>query len=53
MKERYDAIMASTPAVETPIPPERSAYERGVLTCGIYPREIAHRQTKRSSYRTA
>jgi NAD(P)-dependent dehydrogenase (short-subunit alcohol dehydrogenase family) len=52
MKERYDAIMASTPAVETPIPPERSAYERGVLTCGIYPREIAHRQTKRSSYRT-
>jgi NAD(P)-dependent dehydrogenase (short-subunit alcohol dehydrogenase family) len=52
MKERYDAIMASTPAVETPIPPERSAYERGVLTCGIYPREIAHRQIKRSSYRT-
>ena len=53
MKERFDAIMASTPAVETPIPPARSAYERGVLTCGIYPREIAHRRTKRSSYRTA
>jgi NAD(P)-dependent dehydrogenase (short-subunit alcohol dehydrogenase family) len=52
MKERFDAIMASTPAIETPIPPERSAYERGVLTCGIYPREIAHREPKRSSYRT-
>jgi NAD(P)-dependent dehydrogenase (short-subunit alcohol dehydrogenase family) len=51
MKERFDAIMASTPAIETPIPPERSAYERGVLTCGIYPREIAHREPKRSSYR--
>ena len=52
MKERFDAIMASTPAIETPIPPERSAYERGVMTCGIYPREIAHREPKRSSYRT-
>jgi NAD(P)-dependent dehydrogenase (short-subunit alcohol dehydrogenase family) len=52
MKERFDAIMASTPAIETPIPPERSAYERGVLTCGIYPREIAHRDPKRNSYRT-
>ena len=28
MKERFDAIMASTPAVETPIPPERIAYEK-------------------------
>jgi NAD(P)-dependent dehydrogenase (short-subunit alcohol dehydrogenase family) len=53
MKERYDAIMASTPAVETPIPPDRIAYEQGVMHCGIYPREIAHRNTKRSSYRTA
>jgi NAD(P)-dependent dehydrogenase (short-subunit alcohol dehydrogenase family) len=52
MKERFDAIMASTPSIETPIPPERSAYERGVLSCGIYPREIVHREPKRSSYRT-
>jgi NAD(P)-dependent dehydrogenase (short-subunit alcohol dehydrogenase family) len=52
MKERFDAIMASTPTIETPIPPERSAYEAGVMHCGIYPREIAHRQPKRSSYRT-
>jgi NAD(P)-dependent dehydrogenase (short-subunit alcohol dehydrogenase family) len=52
MKERYDAIMASTPPVETPIPPDRIAYEQGVMHCGIYPREIAHRQTTRSSYRS-
>jgi NAD(P)-dependent dehydrogenase (short-subunit alcohol dehydrogenase family) len=52
MKERYDAIMDSTPKVETPIPPERIAYEQGVMHCGIYPREIAHRAPKRSSYRT-
>ena len=52
MKERYDAIMASTPPVETPIPPDRIAYEQGVMHCGIYPREIAHRQKKRSSYRS-
>jgi len=52
MKERFDAIMASTPPIETPIPPERIAYEAGVMHCGIYPREIAHRAPKRSSYRT-
>ncbi len=52
MKERFDAIMASTPDVETPIPPDRIAYERGVMTQGIYPRETAHRQVKRASYRT-
>jgi NAD(P)-dependent dehydrogenase (short-subunit alcohol dehydrogenase family) len=52
MKERYDAIMASTPPVEAPIAPERIAYEQGVMHCGIYPREIAHRQTTRSSYRS-
>jgi NAD(P)-dependent dehydrogenase (short-subunit alcohol dehydrogenase family) len=52
MKERFDAIMASTPAVETPIPADRIAYEQGVMHCGIYPREIAHREPKRSSYRT-
>jgi len=53
MKERFDAIMASTPAIETPIPPARSQAELGVLTCGIYPLEITHRKPKRSSYRTA
>ncbi len=53
MKERFDAIMASTPAIETPIPPARSQAELGVLTCNIYPLEIAHRKPKRSSYRTA
>ncbi len=52
MAERFEAIMDSTPAIETPIPPERIAYERGVLTCGIYPREIAHRKIKRKSYLT-
>jgi NAD(P)-dependent dehydrogenase (short-subunit alcohol dehydrogenase family) len=51
MQERFDAIMASTPAVETPIPPERIEYERVVLRCGIYPREIAHRAKQRKSYR--
>jgi hypothetical protein len=53
MKERFDAIMASTPTVETAIAPARVAYEQMVLSCGIYPREIAHRRTKRGSYRTA
>ena len=53
MKERFDAIMASTPAIETPIPPGRSQAELGVLTCIIYPLEIAHRKQKRSSYRSA
>ncbi len=52
MQERFDAIMASTPAVETPIPPLRVAYEQGVMHCGIYPREIAHRKHKRKSYLT-
>jgi len=52
MQERFDAIMASTPPVETPIPEARVAYERGVIRCGIYPREIEHRAIKRASYRT-
>ncbi|HUN26705.1 MAG TPA: SDR family NAD(P)-dependent oxidoreductase [Steroidobacteraceae bacterium] len=50
MQERFEAIMASTPPVETPIPPARVAFERFVLTCGIYPLEIAHRRAKRRSY---
>jgi NADP-dependent 3-hydroxy acid dehydrogenase YdfG len=52
MQERFDAIMLSTPSVEEPIPASRVAYERVVLRCGIYPREIEHRKTKRTSYRT-
>jgi NAD(P)-dependent dehydrogenase (short-subunit alcohol dehydrogenase family) len=52
MQERFDAIMASTPSVETPIPQPRIDYERVVLRCGIYPREIEHRKGKRPSYRT-
>jgi NAD(P)-dependent dehydrogenase (short-subunit alcohol dehydrogenase family) len=51
MQERFDAIMLSTPAVEEPIPAPRVAYERVVLRCGIYPREIEHRKRKRTSYR--
>jgi NADP-dependent 3-hydroxy acid dehydrogenase YdfG len=51
MQERFDAIMASTPKVEAPIPEARIAYERVVTRCGIYEREIAHRKTKRKSYR--
>jgi NAD(P)-dependent dehydrogenase (short-subunit alcohol dehydrogenase family) len=53
IQERFDAIMLSTPSVETPIPKERIAYEKVVLRCGIYPREIDHRKIKRKSYRTA
>jgi NADP-dependent 3-hydroxy acid dehydrogenase YdfG len=52
MQERFDAIMASTPAVETPIPQPRIDYERVVLRCGIYERETEHRKAKRKSYRT-
>jgi NAD(P)-dependent dehydrogenase (short-subunit alcohol dehydrogenase family) len=51
IKERFDAIMASTPSIETPIPQPRKDYERVVLRCGIYPREIEHRKIKRKSYR--
>ena len=52
MQERFDAIMASTPAVETPIPQPRIDYERVVLRCGMYEREIEHRKAKRNSFRT-
>jgi NADP-dependent 3-hydroxy acid dehydrogenase YdfG len=52
MQERFDAIMASTPIVEEPIPQERIDFERVVLRCGIYRRETAHRSNKRKSYRT-
>jgi len=52
MQERYDAIMASTPPVESPIPQGRIDAERGVIRCGIYEREIEHRKVKRNSYRS-
>jgi NADP-dependent 3-hydroxy acid dehydrogenase YdfG len=51
MQERFDAIMLSTPKVETPIPQARIDYESRVLRCGIYEREIEHRKVKRKSYR--
>jgi NADP-dependent 3-hydroxy acid dehydrogenase YdfG len=51
MQERFDAIMASTPAIETPIPQARIDSERVVMRCGIYEREIAHRAQKRKNYR--
>jgi NADP-dependent 3-hydroxy acid dehydrogenase YdfG len=50
MQERFDAIMLSTPTVEEPIPEPRIAYEKVVTRCGIYPREIEHRKTRRPSY---
>jgi NAD(P)-dependent dehydrogenase (short-subunit alcohol dehydrogenase family) len=52
MAERYDAIMASTPKVETPIPQARLDAEARVMRCGIYKREIEHRAKPRKSYRT-
>ncbi len=52
MQERFDAIMASTPPVETPIPQARLDSEVRVMRCGIYAREIEHRKQKRKSYRT-
>ena len=52
IQERCDAIMASTPSIETPIPQPRIDYERVVLRCGIYEREIEHRKAKRKGYRT-
>jgi NADP-dependent 3-hydroxy acid dehydrogenase YdfG len=52
MAERYDAIMASTPKVETPIPQARIDSEVRVMRCGIYKREAEHRAKKRKSYRT-
>ena len=51
MQERFDAIMASTPQVETPIPQARIDSEKCVMRCGIYEREIEHRAQKRKSYR--
>ena len=52
IQERFRAIMLSTPSIEAPIPPQRIEYEKRVLRCGIYPREIQHRKIRRKSYRS-
>jgi NADP-dependent 3-hydroxy acid dehydrogenase YdfG len=52
MHERFDAIMASTPPGLDSVPPRRIEIERGVIRCGIYQREIAHRKVPRKSYRS-
>lgn len=52
MQERFDAIMASTPPIDAPIPQARLDSQRVVMRCGIYPREIAHRAQRRKSYRS-
>jgi len=52
MQERFDAIMASTPPVEAPIAEARINIEKGVMRCGIYEREIAHRAVPRKGYRS-
>ena len=44
--------MVSTPSVEAPIPQARIDYEKVVLRCGMYAREIEHRKVKRKSYRS-
>jgi len=51
-KERLDAILASEPVESTPPPADRVKASARVLHAGIYPREIAHRQKKRKSFRS-
>lgn len=51
MQQRFDAILASVP--DEPAPEARVAASRRVLTAEIYPREIAHRKQKRTSYRSS
>jgi NAD(P)-dependent dehydrogenase (short-subunit alcohol dehydrogenase family) len=53
VQQRLDAILDSEPVDEVPPPPEaRVRGEKPVLTCGIYPLEIAHRKTRRKSFTT-
>jgi NAD(P)-dependent dehydrogenase (short-subunit alcohol dehydrogenase family) len=52
MKQRFDAMMASTPPIEAPIPQARIDSEQRVLRAGIYKREIEHRKKPRKSYRS-
>jgi NAD(P)-dependent dehydrogenase (short-subunit alcohol dehydrogenase family) len=51
-KQRFDAMLASEPVEDTPPPEGRVRMETRVLHAGIYPREIAHRQNKRRSFRS-
>ena len=47
---RFDAMLESEP--DETAPEARAKGEARVLHAGIYPREIAHRQTKRKSFRS-
>jgi NAD(P)-dependent dehydrogenase (short-subunit alcohol dehydrogenase family) len=51
-QKRFDAMLESEPREDTPPNPDRVRGETRVLTCGIYRREIAHRQEKRKSFRS-
>ena len=51
-QKRFDAMLDSEPREDTPPNPDRVRGETRVLTCGIYRREIAHRQEKRKSFRS-
>jgi NAD(P)-dependent dehydrogenase (short-subunit alcohol dehydrogenase family) len=51
VRQRFEAILDSEPVDEVPPPPEaRVRGEKPVLTCGIYPLEIAHRRIPRKSF---
>ena len=49
-QQRFDAMLESEP--DEIAPEARAKGEARVLHAGIYPREIAHRQKKRKSYRS-
>jgi NADP-dependent 3-hydroxy acid dehydrogenase YdfG len=49
-QQRLDAMLASEPPEA--FPEDRARGETRVLHAGIYPREIAHRQKKRKSFRS-
>ena len=51
-QKRFDAMLESEPKDDAPPNPDRVRGETRVLTCGIYRREIAHRQEKRKSFRS-
>jgi NADP-dependent 3-hydroxy acid dehydrogenase YdfG len=51
-RERFDAMLASEPQEDAPPPEGRVKAAARVLHAGIYPREIAHRQKKRKSFRS-
>jgi NAD(P)-dependent dehydrogenase (short-subunit alcohol dehydrogenase family) len=51
-KQRFDAMLASEPVEDTPLPEARVKGEARVLHAGIYPREIEHRKKKRKSFRS-